>query len=116
MKLKVKQKELTDVTDIMKKGGEDYDAEIESMLKEIEKLRKIWIGEDATIFCDKVSAYITKMKNIPVCLRNMSDFTKKSITQYKEKDEAYAKEMNKEANNFDEPNGNYERATIPRSN
>lgn len=112
MKLKVKQKELNDVVDVMKKGGDDYDTEIDNMLEQIEKLRHVWIGTDATVFCDNVEGYITKMKNIPICLRNMSKYTKEANAGYKEKDDEYAKELNKEATNYDEPNANNKRDRV----
>ena len=38
---------------------------------------------------------ITKMKNIPVALRNMSTFIEKTNKGYTEKDEEFSKELKK---------------------
>lgn len=116
MLLKVKHEELDGVLNVMKKDGDAYDVEIENMLQQIEKLRTIWKGADATIFCDNAKSYITKMKNIPICLRNMSKFTKQANSGYTEKDESFSKDLETEATNYDEPIGNNEYGTIPRSN
>lgn len=106
MLLKVKHEELHDVLNTMVKDGDAYDTEIEKMLGEIEKLRTIWQGQDATVFCDNVHAYITKMKNIPIALRNMSTFIDKANNGYTEKDEEFSKELEKEAFNYDEQSSN----------
>jgi uncharacterized protein YukE len=102
MLLKVKHEELNNVTGVMVKDGEAYDTEIKNMLEQIDKLRTIWKGQDAEIFCDNVTNYITKMKNIPICLRNMSKFVNDVNNGYTEQDEAFGKELEVEANNYDE--------------
>lgn len=102
MLLKVKHEELNNVTGVMVKDGEAYDTEIKNMLEQIDKLRTIWKGQDAEIFCDNVTNYITKMKNIPICLRNMSKFVNDVNNGYTEQDEAFSKELEVEANNYDE--------------
>lgn len=102
MLLKVKHEELRGVLNTMKKDGDAYDTEIEKMLSEIDKLRTIWQGQDATIFCDNVHAYITKMKNIPIALRNMSTFINKANNGYEENDESFSKELQTEVDNYDE--------------
>lgn len=102
MLLKVRHEELYDVVNTMEKDGDAYDTEIDNMLKEIEKLRTIWQGQDAKIFCDNAQNYITKMKNIPVALRNMSTFTKKVNGGYSDNDESFSKELETEANNYEE--------------
>ena len=116
MLLKVKHTELEDVTKTMTTDGDAYDSEIENMLKQIEKLRLIWQGQDAKIFCDNAESYFTKMKNIPKALRNMSTFIVKTNNGYTEKDDEFSKELETEATNYDEPNIDNEFATIPGSN
>ena len=102
MLLKVKHEELNNVTSVMVKDGETYDAEINKMLEQIEKLRTIWQGQDAEQFCNNVTNYITKMKNIPICLRNMSKFVNSANSGYTEQDESFSQELEVEANNYDE--------------
>ena len=106
MSIKAKHEELNNVFDVMTKDGDSYDVEIEKMLKEVEELRTIWSGVDAKAFCDNFEGYLTKMKNIPIALRNMSKYGKKVDRGYIENDEAFAKELEKEATNYDEPNAN----------
>jgi uncharacterized protein YukE len=116
MLLKVKHEELENVTGVMVKDGDAYDIEIDKMLEQIEKLRTIWQGKDAEIFCDNVTNYITKMKNIPKCLRNMSKFVNNVNNGYTEQDESFSKELETEANNYDEgPSSDNEFSTIPGS-
>ena len=102
MELKVKHDELHGVLGTMKKDGDSYDTEIENMLKQIDKLRLIWKGQDANVFCDKAYEYITKMKNIPIALRNMSTFVEKANNGYTENDESFSKELETEVANYDE--------------
>lgn len=102
MLLKVKHDELNMVQNNMKTDAEAYDVEINKMLEQIERLRSIWQGIDATTFCDNVHGYISKMKNIPIALRNMSKFIDKANGDYTNEDEAFGNELNTEAENYDE--------------
>ncbi len=116
MLLKVKHEELDGVLKTMNTDGDTYDSEIDNMLKQIEKLQTIWQGQDAEIFCKNATEYITKMKNIPVALRNMSTFIEKTNKGYTEKDEEFSKELETEATNYDEQDSNNEFSTVPGSN
>ena len=71
MKLMVKHAELKQVSNNMKNDSEDLDKEIDKMLESIEKLRDIWQGADSVQFCDHAEAFVTKMKNVPITMRNM---------------------------------------------
>lgn len=116
MLLKVKHEELNGVLKTMVTDGDAYDSEIDNMLKQIEILKTIWQGDDAEIFCKNVGDYITKMKNIPIALRNMSKFIDKANNGYTENDEAFSKELETEATNYDETDSNNEFSTVPGSN
>lgn len=102
MDLKVKHEDLEQVNMKMDNDSETLNSEILSMEEQIEKLRTIWIGQDAKIFCDNFQDYLSKMKGIPIALSNMSKFVKKANGGYKENDEKFGKEMEKEAYNYDE--------------
>lgn len=116
MILKVKHEELRNVSKTMTKDGEAYDVEIKNMLEQIEKLKTIWQGEDAEQFYKNVKEYIEKMKNIPIALRNMSKFIDKANGGYSENDESFGKELEVEADNYDEQGDNNGFNTIPGSN
>ena len=103
MKLKVKHEELNAVADVMTKDGDAYDVEIDNILKQISRLRNIWLGVDSVEFCNNFEAYMTNMKNIPIALRNMSKVTKGIDSAYVEKDEAFCNEVRTEVGKHDEP-------------
>ena len=102
MLIKMKHEELSNFKDVMVKDGDSYDAEIKSMLNQIAILRTIWQGDDAKEFCDNAERYFTKMKNIPIALRNMSRFVNQVNKDYTEADEAFARELRTEVGNYNE--------------
>ncbi len=102
MLLKVKHAELNQVNKELVAGSQDLDTEIDKMLKQIEVLRTIWQGEDATQYCDHANAYFTVMKNIPKAMRNMSKVIEGANNGYKDNDEAFASALKVEANNYEE--------------
>jgi len=102
MLLKVKHAELKNVAKTMKTDSELYDVEIENILKQIEKLRGVWQGVDSEEFCNNFEVYVTKMKNIPVAMRNMLKVMDAANQGYEENDEAFGKALKVEATNYDE--------------
>ena len=102
MVIKVKHDILEDVSTTLVKDSEAYDAEITNMLKSIDTLRDIWQGEDATVFCDNVTEYISKMSNIPIAMRNMSNAITTIDSGYKAYDDTFSKTLMEEASNYDE--------------
>lgn len=102
MLIKMKHEELSNVKDVMKKDGDLYDEEIKSMLNQIAILRTIWQGDDAKKFCDNAENYFTKMKNIPIALRNMSRFVNNVNKNFTEADEQFARELRTEVGNYNE--------------
>ena len=102
MIIKVKHDELNNVKDVMTKDGNAYDDEIKSMLNQISILRTIWQGDDAKEFCDNAEEYFTKMKNIPIALRNMSRLINQVNRDFTEADEQFARELRTEVGNYNE--------------
>ena len=102
MGIKVKHDELNNVKDVMKKDGNAYDDEIKSMLDQIAILRTIWQGDDAKEFCDNAEDYFTRMKTIPIALRNMSRFIGTVDKDITEADEQFARELRTEVGNYNE--------------
>lgn len=102
MILKVKHEDLDSVNKTMDSDSELLKNEITNMEEQLAKLRSIWIGKDAKIFCDNLQDYLSKMKGIPVAMNNMSSFVKKANGGYQENDNKFAKELEKEAYNYDE--------------
>ena len=103
--LKVKHAELKQVSSTMQRDSEAIDTEVENMLKQIETLRGIWQGEDATQFCDHANEYITRIKNITVAMRNMQKVMNAANQGYEENDEAFGNALKTEAQNYDEDGG-----------
>ncbi len=102
MILKVDHDELYDVTKTIKNDREDYRKEIENMLEQIEKLKTIWRGEDAEVFCSKAFDYIQNMKKIPNTMQQISSIGDKANAGYAENDESFGKQLESEANNYGE--------------
>lgn len=100
--LKVKHNELKEVSNTLVKDSEAYDTEITNMLNNIETLRGIWQGEDASVFCDNVSEYISKMSNISIAMRNMSNAITTVDGGYEAFDETFSNSLLEEAGNYDE--------------
>ena len=94
--LKVDPEELAILKEGMDKDSGLYDDEIEKMLKLIEKLRSVWIGEDATIFCDNFKDYVNRMKNLTANMRTISKGVNIMSKGYVEKDEEFGVELKKE--------------------
>ena len=102
MLLKVGHEELQNVSDEIKVDSEAYDVEIENMLKEVEKLKTIWQGQDAETFCDSFSQYLNKMKNMSVAMKNMSTVMDIANNGYQDMDAAFSNALKTEASNYDE--------------
>lgn len=102
MLLKVDHDELYDVTKVMNQDRDDYNKEIENMLQQIEKLKTIWQGEDADMFCYKAHEYISNMKKITNTMQKLSKFSDKANQGYAEWDDSFGKELEAEAMNYDE--------------
>ena len=99
MILKVKHGELKNIADVIKLDGNKLDDEVDELLKKLEVLESIWQGQDSTMFCSNVHAYLDKMKTLPVAMRNISTFIAKTDTNYAEHDAAFARELKSEAEN-----------------
>lgn len=101
MILKVKHGELKNIADVIKLDGNKLDDEVDELLKKLEVLESIWQGQDSTMFCSNVHAYLDKMKTLPVAMRNISTFIAKTDTNYAEHDAAFAIELKSEAENYE---------------
>jgi len=101
MLLKVKHDELKNVKDVMIKDSALLDDEINILKEQIEKLRTIWQGQDANMFCDNVYNYIERMKTIPASIRTLGDFINKANNRYAENDEMFSRELQTEVDNYE---------------
>lgn len=102
MEIKVKHEELNDFQKKIDTGKEDLEDLIKQLKKNAEVLRTAWEGPDATAFCENFDYYLEKMDNLPIVLGNMSKFTKTFNTDMDQKDEAFKRELDKEANKYDD--------------
>ena len=101
MLLKVKHDELKNVKDVMIKDSALLDDEINILKEQIEKLRTIWQGQDAKMFCDNVYNYVERMKTIPTSMRILGDFINKANNRYAESDEMFSRELQTEVDNYE---------------
>ena len=102
MLVKVKHNELKDVSKTLDKDSEAYDTEITNMLNSIDTLRGIWQGEDATIFCDNVTDYLSKVRDVPLVMKNMSNAITTIDGGYEAFDETFSNSLKEEATYYDE--------------
>jgi WXG100 family type VII secretion target len=100
--IKMRHGEVEDVKRIIDNDEVELDDEIKKMEEQKEILKRIWQGQDADLFIKNFDDYLTKMKGVPVALRNISGFMKKANGDFKDKDDEFSKELEKEANNYDE--------------
>jgi WXG100 family type VII secretion target len=102
MIFKVNHEELSQVSNVVKNDYEAYNLEIENMLKEIEKLRGIWHGQDADNYCASAEAYFTRMKSVTTAMKNMSLVMDTANKGYEEYDSSFGNALRSEAENYDE--------------
>ncbi len=96
MELKVKFNELNTVKKTFDQDKEELDKEIKNILAQVQKLRGIWQGVDATDFCNNLEAYAENMKNISTTFDNFSKFVDSANKGYKEGDEAFSSALRRE--------------------
>ena len=101
MILKVKPEELYDVTKVIKEDKEKTDIEIEKMEKSLEKLQRVWQGQDSAAFCTNLSNFILKMKGIPATFDTISKICDETNEGYTSRDKAFAKELEQVAMNHE---------------
>ena len=96
--------EIDSVKNTIDDNQSQLDEEITKMEEQLATLRNIWQGQDADQFCDNFEEYLTKMKGIPVAMRNVSSFVDKTNKNFQEKDKEFSSQLNQEVDNFDEEN------------
>ena len=100
--IKIRHGEVEDVRNVMDKDEVELDDEIKKMEEQKDILKRVWQGQDADLFIKNFEDYLTKMKGVPVAIRNISMFMKKANGDFKDKDDEFSKELDKEADNYDE--------------
>lgn len=100
MIIKIKRDELTDVTNTMKNNSLSLDNEINSLLEQIEKLKTVWKGVDATVFYDDANRYFNEMKKIPATSRFIGDFIFKINNDCFDEDEMCSKKLEAEVDDY----------------
>ena len=102
MIIKVGHNEINDVTKTLNQDQQDFDKEIDTMLGQIERMKGIWSGTDASIFYEKATEYIKNMKKITTTMKNISNFSDKANNGFIEVDQSFGKDLEEEANKYDE--------------
>ena len=100
--IKMRHGEIEDVKKVMDNDEVALDDEIKKMEEQKEILKRVWQGQDSDLFIKNFEEYLTKMKGVPVALRNVSMFMKKANSDFKDKDDEFSKELDKEADNYEE--------------
>ncbi len=93
--------ELDNFRKVIDEDQADLDEEIDKMKNQVERLQKIWQGQDSDIFCKHLNFYLEKMTSIPVCMRNVSSFVKHIGGNFKTSDTSFARQLSTE-NKYDD--------------
>jgi uncharacterized protein YukE len=102
MIIKVSHNEITDIKNTLNKDRSDFDVEIDKMLDQMERLKEIWSGYDASIFFEKAYEYISNMKKITNTMGSIATFSEKANGGFIEVDESFSKKLEEEAQKYDE--------------
>ena len=97
MLLKVDHEELFNFTNVINKDSEKAKRELDNMTNCVERLKTIWEGEDASIFCTNFENFIKKVKGIPATMDTISKMCDESNNGYRERDKEFAKALEREA-------------------
>lgn len=90
MELKVNFDGLNKVKKTFDQDKEELDKEIQNILDQVQKLRSIWQGGDATNFCNNLETYAKNMKNIATTFGNFSKYVDSANKGYKDGDDSFA--------------------------
>lgn len=101
MNLKVKHKELSNVSNFTKTFSNELDTEIDVWLTQLALLQNVWQGEDATLFVAKAKSYFERMKIISSCYRTLSSFMDEANNVYEENDRGFGSNLKEEASNYE---------------
>ena len=95
MKLKVNNKELVPVMNLVDEDTNDLNKQLDGLLNQIKDLRTIWMGNDSDTFCDYAEEYINFLKIIPQLYNSLNDVMKLASSNYQKIDKEYAERMKK---------------------
>ena len=69
---------------------------------QIEALKQIWTGEDANIFYIRMEEYLKKLDMLTEVKNELSKAFKNSYIVYENKDQEFAKDLNRENQQYDD--------------
>lgn len=97
MNLRVEFDELKNITTVIDKDKDELNVEINKLLDSLERMKNVWSGDDFDRFFNKVYNYIHRMKVLTEFMQTSSEYINYSNDQYRNKDEAFSYELDKEA-------------------
>lgn len=106
MILKVRHAELNNVKKKVINDSEILDTEINNLLQYINELKGVWQGVDADTFCNEAHNYVNRMKGISNCFKVIGNFISDANSSYEDNDNSLKKEIEKEAENYEQYNNN----------
>ena len=95
MELRVKHKELNDVSIEIVNNSVLLDNKIDLLLSKINELKDNWKGIDADNFYENITEYLNELKSIPVFYNDMSLLIDKMNNSYKDTDNSYLDALKK---------------------
>ena len=117
MNLKVRYSELKNFSNVIDKDSAIIDAEINNVLKNLDKLMNVWQGYDADQFHEHATAYFTTMRNIPKAMRNMTKSISTAVDGYHSAEDSFNQMLRGESERYPKKKSNSGHAVAfsPRS-
>lgn len=93
MEFKAKYDEIDKICKTIKSDSEKLNLYIEQLEIDSNELATIWTGNDSNVFCEKLSTYLDKLKDIPKVYDNFEKTIEKASKLYAECDSNFAKNI-----------------------
>ena len=96
MKLKVEFNELQETSKEFNKDRDALEVERIRLLESLERMKNFWSGDDFDKFYSKAYEYVKRMEVLTAFMYNTSEFMKTSGSVYRDQDETFSKDLDKE--------------------
>lgn len=106
MNINVNFDELDELRKVSENNKNYLEDEINKLLSSIERLQKIWQGEDFDRFYDNAYNYISRMKVLCEFMETTNKFIKEVGNSYQDQDEEFSNSLKEEEAKLDEKNNN----------
>ncbi len=86
MKIRVEHSKMIEAKSTLNNKSVELNNEIDKLINNLELLKSVWQGEDATIYYQKMTNYFNKLKEMAKAYQDMSNYLEKVDKRYVEVD------------------------------